>query len=121
LKSAREVRGYHILSTDRQFGHIEDFIIDDAEWAMRYVVADTRNWWPSPCVLLSSKWINEVRWDTKQIVTHLPYAKISRSPTYDNSEPVTRSFEIRLHEFYDQKPYWVPEEDSGARKAALLK
>jgi len=27
-------------------GHLDDFIIDDETWTIRYVVVDTRNWWP---------------------------------------------------------------------------
>ncbi len=46
LRSTREVRGYHIQATDDEIGHVEDFIIDDETWAIRYLVVDTQNWWP---------------------------------------------------------------------------
>ena len=33
LRSASEVRGYHVHGSDAAIGHIEDFIVDDENWA----------------------------------------------------------------------------------------
>ena len=38
---------------DGEIGHVEDFIIDDETWAIRYLIIDTRNWWPGKKVLIS--------------------------------------------------------------------
>ena len=46
LRSSHEVSGYHIQATDGAIGHVEDFIIDDETWAIRYLIIDTQNWWP---------------------------------------------------------------------------
>ena len=46
LRSTREVIGYYIEATDGDIGHVEDFLIDDENWATRYMVVDTVNWWP---------------------------------------------------------------------------
>ena len=46
LRSTHDVSGYHIQATDGEIGHVEDFIIDDETWAIRYLIVDTRNWWP---------------------------------------------------------------------------
>jgi len=52
LRSAKEVRGYHIQETDGPMGHGDDFIIDDETWEVRYLVIDTSNWWPDKKVLV---------------------------------------------------------------------
>ena len=46
LRSSHDVSGYHIHAADGEIGHVEDFIIDDETWAIRYLIIDTRNWWP---------------------------------------------------------------------------
>jgi hypothetical protein len=51
LRSVKEVIGYHIQATDGDIGHVEDFVVDDEVWALRYVVVDTRNWLPGRKVL----------------------------------------------------------------------
>jgi len=46
LRSTRHVSGYHIQALDGEVGHVEDFIIDDETWSIRYLIVGTRNWWP---------------------------------------------------------------------------
>ncbi len=38
LRSTRQVTGYHIHATDGEIGHVEDFIVDDEIWAVRFLV-----------------------------------------------------------------------------------
>ena len=45
LRSCKAVTGYHIEATDGEIGHVEDFLVDDETWAIRYLVVDTSNWW----------------------------------------------------------------------------
>lgn len=46
LRSIEAVTGYHIHAGDGEIGHVEDFLIEDADSSIRYLVVDTRNWWP---------------------------------------------------------------------------
>lgn len=46
LRSAREVIGYIIHSTDGEAGQVNDFIVDDSDWAIRYMSVDTGKWLP---------------------------------------------------------------------------
>jgi hypothetical protein len=34
--------GSHIPATDGVIGHVENFLLDDADWAIRYLIVDTR-------------------------------------------------------------------------------
>ena len=43
FRSAREVMHYYIEATDGDIGHVEDFILDDETWEIRYMVIDTKN------------------------------------------------------------------------------
>jgi len=45
LRSTHDVRGHHNQAADGGIGHVEDFIIDDETWAIRYLIIDTKNWW----------------------------------------------------------------------------
>ena len=60
LRSANEVRGYHVQGIDDAIGHVEDFIVDDETWNVRYLVIDTSNWWFGKKVVLSPHWANRV-------------------------------------------------------------
>ena len=41
LRSAEEVTGYHILASDGEIGHVRDFLLEDDDWSIRYIVVDT--------------------------------------------------------------------------------
>jgi len=32
-----ELRGYHIQGSDEAIGHVEDFVVDDESWTVRYL------------------------------------------------------------------------------------
>lgn len=71
LRSSKEVRGYHIHAKDGEIGHIEDFIIDDETWAIRYLIIDPHSLWTGIKVQVSPKWIEYVNWnDLKVFVNH---------------------------------------------------
>ena len=53
LRSVEEVTGYRLHAVDGEIGHIENFMIDDADWSIHYFVVDTRNWWFGKRVLIS--------------------------------------------------------------------
>ena len=105
LRSTRAVTGYHIQATDGQIGHVEDFLADDG-WAIRYVVADTRNWLPGKAGLLSPAWIDQVSWDDRKVYVDLPREKIRHAPEFDASVPVSRQSEEALFDHYGRPGYW---------------
>ena len=109
LRSTHDVGGYHIHATDGEIGHVEDFIIDDETWAIRYVIVDTRNWWPGNKVLISSKWIERVSWNESKVFVDLSRETIKKSPQYTEESLVTRDYETGLHRHYNRKGYWVDE------------
>ena len=115
LRSTREVSGYHIQAADGEIGHIEDFIIDDETWAIRYLIINTQNWWPGKKVLLSPKWIHRVSWSESKAFIDLPCETIKQSPEYTDESLLSRDYETKLHHHYKRRGYWS-EEDVGKEK-----
>ena len=109
LRSTHDVSGYHIEATDGEIGHVEDFIIDDETWAIRYLVIDTRNWWPGKKVLVSPQWIERVSWSESKVFVNLPRETIKQSPEYTEESLRTREYETGLHRHYNRQGYWVDE------------
>jgi hypothetical protein len=60
LRSTNEVIGYHVQAIGGEIGHVEDFVVEDETWAIRYIMADTRNWLPGKRVLVAPQWTKEV-------------------------------------------------------------
>jgi uncharacterized protein YrrD len=107
LRSTHEVRGYHIQAADGEIGHVEDFIIDDETWAIRYLIIDTRNWWPGKKVLISPQWIERVSWRESKVSVNLARETVKQSPEYTEKSLLTRDYETMLHRHYNRQAYWV--------------
>jgi hypothetical protein len=109
LRSTYGVSGHHIQALDGEIGHVEDFIIDDETWAIRYLIIDTHNWWPGKKVLVSPQWIESVSWGERKVFVNLSREVIKRSPLYTEESLLTRDYEIGLHQHYNRQGYWVDE------------
>ena len=109
LRSTHDVSGYQIQASDGEIGHVEDFIIDDETWAIRYLIIDTQNWWPGKKVLVSPQWIERVSWSEKKVFVNLPRETIKQSPEYTGDSLLTRDYETGLHRHYNRQGYWIDE------------
>jgi len=107
LRSMREVAGYSIHATDGHIGHVEDFIIDDEEWAVRYIVVDTRNWLPGRKVIVAPEWVSRIDWRGKAVSLGHSREEVRDSPPYDPNQPVNRQYELRLYDYYGRPKYWA--------------
>jgi sporulation protein YlmC with PRC-barrel domain len=115
LRSSREVTGYGVQARDGDIGHVEDFLLDDESWQIRYLAVDTVNWWPGKKVLLPPEWLGEVSWIGRSVSVDLLRRTIQNAPEWDPSRPLGRRYEQRLHDYYGRKGYW---ERQGLSRAA---
>lgn len=106
LRSVSEVMGYGMEARDGEIGRVDDFIVDDRSWALRYFVAETRSLLPGRKVLLAPQWITEVRWPDGRVVVDLTRRQIKEAPEFDATAPINRRYEERMYDFYGRPSYW---------------
>jgi uncharacterized protein YrrD len=106
LRSTKDVSGHHIQANDGEIGHVEDFIIDDETWAIRYLIIDTKNWWAGKKVLVAPQWIDQVSWDEQKVFVNLLRESVRQSPEYSEENLLTRDYETQLHQYYKRNVYW---------------
>lgn len=101
LRSVREVTGYHIHARDGEIGHISDFLLEDGDWSVHYLVVSTQDWWPGKKVLISPRSILSTNWSTRTVSLDVDKATVKDSPAYDGSQEVDRAYEYAFHGYYD--------------------
>ena len=106
LRGTSEVTGYHVHARDGDIGHVADFLIDSDNWAIRYLVIDTRNWWPGKKVLVAPHWVTDISWSERTVRFDVTRERIKASPDYDPAA-FDRGYEERLHAHYDVPTYWL--------------
>jgi hypothetical protein len=106
LRSAREVRSFHLQTTNASIGHVDDFLIDYESWAMRYIVVDTRDWRNGKHVVISPQWITWVDWAQRLMTVDVTRDTVQRAPEYNPAINYSRAYEASLHRHYQRPGYW---------------
>jgi PRC-barrel domain len=100
LRSIDAVTGYHIHASDGEIGHVEDFLVEDADWSIHYLVVDTKNWWPGKKVLISPRSAREIDWSGKLVNLDVDRQGVKNSPAYNLTTTVDRAYERDFHSYY---------------------
>jgi sporulation protein YlmC with PRC-barrel domain len=100
LRSIAEVQGYAIHALDGNIGHLEDFLIDDESWFIRYFVVDTKNFWFGKHVVVPPNSIKEISWAERYVRLDLTCYKIKGSPPWNPTGVIDRAYEALLQTYY---------------------
>jgi len=109
LRSGNEIASYQVLASDGDIGHIQQLLVDEKGWAIRYLVVNTGNWWLGHDVLIAPQWVTGVRWDERQVLVGLTRDAVKGSPPYLPGRQVERAEEARIYDHYDRPGYWARE------------
>jgi len=85
LRSVNEVNGYNIAAADGEIGHVDDFIIDDEDWSIRFIVIKTGGWLSGRKTLVAPRWIERISWDESKMFVSLTMDQIASNPEYDEN------------------------------------
>ena len=105
LRSIATITGYQIHASDGGIGHIEDLLVDDAGWSIRYIKVDTRNWWPGERVLISPYSVREIDWSGRLVHIKVNRQMVKDSPPYDPRITVDGAYEEKFLTYYGIR--WV--------------
>ena len=90
LRSCNELKGYHLHATDGDIGHVDDMLVEDRTWAIRYLVVNTSKWWGGHRVLVSPQWVDAVSWSESNVTVGLTRTAVQ-------AQPVVRRVERLAH------------------------
>jgi len=80
LHKTSYMRGFHILATDGEIGHVDDFLVNES-WTVQYLVVDTSNWLGGKSVLISTSKLDAVSSPDKEIRVQMSRSEIEHSPS----------------------------------------
>lgn len=106
LRSANAVMRYYVQASDGDIGHVEGFLVDEASWAIRYLVVNTSNWWIGHKMLVAPQWIEAINWAECKVSVGMTRQAVNRAPPYDPATSLDRGQEEALHTHYGRSGYW---------------
>ena len=102
LRSIAAVTGYHIHASDGEIGHVEDFLVEDTDWSIHFLVADTSNWWFGVKVLIAPRLARRIDWMDRLVNLDVDRQKVKGSPLYNASKTVDWAYENHYHNYYGE-------------------
>jgi hypothetical protein len=112
--SASELRGYHLEGLDGVIGRVEDSLVDDQSWAVRYLVVDARPWSVGKRVLVAPQWATRVSWAERKVLLGVPRQAFKDGPPWSPEQRLDRDYEAALHRHHGRPAYWETEGASAA-------
>lgn len=106
LCNTRLVVHSRVRALNDELGRVTDLIVDDAAWAIRYMVVDTGTWRPGRLVLIAPAWIRNGGWCGGPVSVGLECAAIRQGPEYDPSRALSRDDEEALYRHHGWPGYW---------------
>ena len=100
LRSVSGMRGFTIHATDGDIGSVDEFLFDDEQWTMRYLVANTGGWLTGRLVLVSPIAFRSVDWDRETFDVALTRQQVEQSPSIATDQPVSRQQEEEYSRYY---------------------
>ena len=86
LHKFSKIRGFHIHAMNGEIGHVDDFLLDESTWALRYLVVDTSNWIGGKRVLVSPQVITRLDPERERIDVSLTREQIEHSKSRDTAD-----------------------------------
>lgn len=113
-RSLDDLTGFTLQAIDGEIGRCKDFLFDDRDWVVRYMVADTHKWLPGGRkVVISPVSLGAPDWSNHQLPVNLTRERVENSPPLEEHATVSRQYEINLFNYYGYGYYWMGPEVWG--------
>lgn len=104
--NTQNLYGDRLVGLDGDIGRVQDFLFDDWNWVIRYLVADAAAWLPGRLVLFSPHSFGRLNRFENTLALKLTRQKIADSPALDPQRPVSRQDESAYFRHYGWPAYW---------------
>jgi hypothetical protein len=101
LRGMGEVTGYVVHAKDGDVGQVEDFLVEDDDWSIHYLVVAIGSWWQGNKVLVSPLAVLSIQWADRQITLGTDRESIKNSIAYDTSSTIDPIYKKQFHKYDD--------------------
>ena len=75
LRSANEILTYKVKTSDGDLGSMDDLVVEDANWFIRFLVLSAGGWFEGQKLLVATRWVGSVSWANKEVI--VPHSRDS--------------------------------------------
>lgn len=101
LRSFKEIRNYYIQTTNAGHSTIEDFIIDDSDWSIKYLIINLRNSYNNEFVLISPELLQQIDYGATRVFSSISQEQLEGAPRFKPDMTLSPDFEKKVYNYYD--------------------
>ncbi|HPF71365.1 MAG TPA: PRC-barrel domain containing protein [Candidatus Krumholzibacteria bacterium] len=106
LRAIGPITGCELLAQDGLIGRCRDFLFDDHDWSIRWMVADTGKWLAGRQVLVAPAALGTPDWRGRKLPLRLTREQVEQSPPLAADAPVSRRWERAWFGHFGFPHYW---------------
>ena len=100
-----QLNEFSLRASDGSIGQVRDLYFNDDDWAIRYLVVETGNWFTRHQVLIPTAALDSIDATNKVIQVSLTRDQVKHSPDVDCDMPVSRQHQTDLSGYYGFPSY----------------
>ena len=91
------------MASDGLIGRAADFLVDDTDWQVRYMLVDTGDWWPGEKILIAPQTIQTMQSDQRAIELSASRDRVKGAPRYRPDMTVDGDYDQKFLTYYGIK------------------
>ena len=84
LRSIKKSTGYHLHARNGEIGHVDDFLIGEESWRIRYLLVDTSNWIGGRSVIVSPETVEGIDKEKGELHVAVDRDAIKKAPELES-------------------------------------
>ena len=84
LRSIKKSTGYHLHARNGAIGHVDDFLIGEDSWRIRYLLVDTSNWIGGRSVIVSPETVEGIDKERGELYVAADREAIKHAPELES-------------------------------------
>lgn len=105
LRSFKELKAYSIEALDGSFGEVHDFIMDDTDRQIIWLIIDTEGWLPwSKKLMVSIKHLEQINFPEEKIYMNLNKENLKDAPEFFTSDWRDDRFQRIAFDYFGNMP-----------------
>lgn len=106
LQSTDKAIGLKISTKTGDLGVVEDFIVDDSNWLIQFMIIATQKNLRGKRILVAPEAISWINWKQKHITVDLDKEKLAGCPNFNLLFPLVNDSKKMLYEQYECLQFW---------------
>lgn len=101
------LKNFQLRALDGDIGRARDFLFDDSNWAVRYMVANTAKWLLGQQVLITPQLLQSPDLSDEKMPLKITREELEQAPPIEEDQPVSRQYEQAYADYFSHSYYWV--------------